>query len=136
MKLNVTQATILAGEVRKSIVDTISNKKDLELNKIIQKFLKDKEVLSKKTKSLEEQYKKAKEEHEKHIGEFNRRYKTDLYTFFAAYSNLTEKDILQKINNKKIPSLDTIKNKIIMKSLFGTEKEMKDFLDNLIKEYI
>ena len=42
---------------------------------------------------------------------------------------------MHNIIQAKIPSVQQIKNKIVMKSLFGSEQEMQSFLQELVKEY-
>ena len=53
------------------------------------------------------------------------------------YNGRTAKkeDFMHNIIQAKIPSVQQIKNKIVMKSLFGSEQEMQSFLQELVKEY-
>jgi hypothetical protein len=134
MKLNVTQANILAAEVHKQITDkALTNKVNTELKKTIDKFIKEKKKVDERVQGAEDLLKSFKNERDKFVGDF-----IESITYgqrFIPYTNKVE-DIFKTLVSKRLPSQQDIYNKIVMKSLFASEKEFKDFIDSLIKEYI
>ena len=131
MKLNVTHAEILAGEVRKQIEEVAFSKKDVATEKIVDSFIKEYEALTKEREKAYEILKAIDAKKEIVVKNFNK--KTGL-NFYSGRTTKKE-DFLNNIKQSKIPSVQQIKNKIVMKSLFGSEQEMQNFLQELVKEY-
>ena len=131
MKLNVTQAEILAEEVRKQIEEVSFSKKDGAAEKVVDSFIKEYESLTKEREKAFEICKIIDAKKDAVIKNFNKK------TGLNFYSGRTAKkeDFLNNIKQSKIPSVSQIKNKIVMKSLFGSEQEMQAFLQELVKEY-
>lgn len=131
MKLNVTQAEILAGEVRKQIEEVALSKKDVATEKVVDSFIKEYETLSKEREKAYEICKTIDSKKDILIKNFNKKTGLNFYNG----RTVKKEDFLNNIKQSKIPSVSQIKNKIVMKSLFGSEQEMQNFLQELVKEY-
>lgn len=133
MKLNVTQAEILATEVQKQITEKALAKKDAALEKQIKEacFKINKQL--EKIKVAEKIVDGLKEERKETIKKINENFKLGIYQYLSV--PLDEEAEIKKYKSAQVPSTQEIKNKIVMKSLFGSEQEMQEFLQALISEY-
>jgi hypothetical protein len=129
MKLNVTQANILAQEVVNEIKK--SKKPNKELEKKVKVFLDKYEKDSKVISDLESKKAKLVQERTQFILNFYRSYNlNNSYIPVAKVEN-----IVHQIESKLIPTKEEIYNKIVMKSLFATEQDMQNFIKEIVEQY-
>lgn len=136
MKLNVTQAEILATEVQKQIKEIALVKKDAALEKQIKAAVEKRNKSARQLFSLKKELEEKEKEYRLFIETLNKDNDIDLST----NTYMTDKDVnyegvLRSRKLKSVPSVQEVKSKIVMKSLFGSEQEMQDFLQALINEY-
>lgn len=132
MKLNVTQAEILANEIRNRILEQKNANVSQEVKQEIQQFIDETSTLSLAIKTLKEEIDVINDTSSKLEENFCK--KMNLQRFYR-YDNIDVESILKKILERSSPSTQEIKSKIIMKSLFGSEQEMQEFLAALVREY-
>ena len=129
MKLNVTQANIVASEV---LSESKKNKKpSKELEKKVKTFLDKYEKDSAVINDLENKKQELQKKRNQFIANFYRSFNLSrTYIPVAKVEN-----IIQEIENKSFPTQQEIYNKIVMKSLFTSEKDMQDFIKTIVEEY-
>jgi len=129
MKLNVTQANIVASEVLSEIKK--NKKPSKELEKKVKTFLDKYEKDSKVINDLNVKRQELEKNRTKFITDFYRSFNLSrTYIPVAKVEN-----IIQEIENKSFPTQQEIYNKIVMKSLFTSEKDMQDFIKTIVEEY-
>lgn len=129
MKLNVTQANIIASEVLSQIKKNKKPNKELEkkVKTFLDKYEKDSAVIN----DLENKKQELQKKRNQFIANFYRSFNLSrTYIPVAKVEN-----IIQEIENKSIPTQSEIYNKIVMKSLFTSEKDMQDFIKTIVEEY-
>jgi len=129
MKLNVTQANIVASEVLSEIKKNKKPNKELEkkVKTFLDKYEKDSAVIN----DLENKKQELQKKRNQFIANFYRSFNLSrTYIPVAKVEN-----IIQEIENKSFPTQQEIYNKIVMKSLFTSEKDMQDFIKTIVEEY-
>jgi len=129
MKLNVTQANIVASEVLNEIKKSKKPSKELEkkVKAFLDKYEKDTAVIN----NLENKKQELQKKRNQFIANFYRSFNLSrTYIPVAKVEN-----IIQEIENKSFPTQQEIYNKIVMKSLFTSEKDMQDFIKTIVEEY-
>ena len=129
MKLNVTQANIVASEVLSEIKKNKKPSKELEkkVKTFLDKYEKDSAVIN----DLENKKQELQKKRNQFIANFYRSFNLSrTYIPVAKVEN-----IIQEIENKSVPTQQEIYNKIVMKSLFTSEKDMQDFIKTIVEEY-
>jgi len=129
MKLNVTQANIVASEVLNEIKKSKKPSKELEkkVKTFLDKYEKDSAVIN----DLENKKQELQKKRNQFIVNFYRSFNLSrTYIPVAKVEN-----IIQEIENKSFPTQQEIYNKIVMKSLFTSEKDMQDFIKTIVEEY-
>lgn len=131
MKLNVTQANILAQEV----VDEIkkSKKNSVELEKKIKVFLDKYDKDTEAIKKLAQKKETLEKERSKFISAFYKQFGIEKSYMYSNDNKITL--LLEEIKNKSVPTVKEIYNKIVMKSLFKTESDMEQFIKTLVEQY-
>lgn len=132
MKLNITQAGLIAQEVHTAIKAKKEEANHSATKKKIESFLKQ---VEKNKKEYDEVNKKCQElskrnstyilEQGKNVG---------VKRAYITVSDTVD-SILKEYISSSVPGVETIKNKIILKSLFSSEEDMKSFINSLIEEY-
>ena len=136
MKLNVTQAEILATEVQKQIQEKTLAKKDAALEKKIKLAVDKRNKAAQQLVALKEELAKKEKEYSLFIEKLNKDNSISLdCSSYRANNPVDSEKIIKDLKLKSVPSVQQIKSKIVMKSLFGSEQEMQDFLQALINEY-
>lgn len=129
MKLNVTQANIVASEVLNEIKKSKKPSKELEkkVKAFLDKYEKDTAVIN----NLENKKQELQKKRNQFIVNFYRSFNLSrTYIPVAKVEN-----IIQEIESKSTPTQSEIYNKIVMKSLFASEKDMQDFIKTIVEEY-
>ena len=129
MKLNVTQANIVASEVLSEIKKNKKPNKELEkkVKTFLDKYEKDSAVIN----DLENKKQELQKKRNQFIANFYRSFNLSrTYIPVAKVEN-----IIQEIESKSTPTQSEIYNKIVMKSLFASEKDMQDFIKTIVEEY-
>ena len=129
MKLNVTQANIVASEVLNEIKKSKKPSKELEkkVKTFLDKYEKDTAVIN----NLENKKQELQKKRNQFIANFYRSFNLSrTYIPVAKVEN-----IIQEIESKSTPTQSEIYNKIVMKSLFASEKDMQDFIKTIVEEY-
>ena len=129
MKLNVTQANIVASEVLSEIKKNKKPSKELEkkVKTFLDKYEKDSAVIN----DLENKKQELQKKRNQFIANFYRSFNLSrTYIPVAKVEN-----IIQEIESKSTPTQSEIYNKIVMKSLFASEKDMQDFIKTIVEEY-
>lgn len=129
MKLNVTQANIVASEVLNEIKKSKKPSKELEkkVKTFLDKYEKDSAVIN----DLENKKQELQKKRNQFIANFYRSFNLSrTYIPVAKVEN-----IIQEIESKSTPTQSEIYNKIVMKSLFASEKDMQDFIKTIVEEY-
>lgn len=129
MKLNVTQANIVASEVLNEIKKSKKPSKELEkkVKAFLDKYEKDTAVIN----NLENKKQELQKKRNQFIVNFYRSFSLSrTYIPVAKVEN-----IIQEIESKSTPTQSEIYNKIVMKSLFASEKDMQDFIKTIVEEY-
>jgi len=136
MKLNVTQAEILATEVQKQIKEKALAKKDAALEKQIKNAVEKRNQIAKQLFNLKQEVEKKEKGYRLLIAKLNKENDISLNNnTYLVDKDVNYEQVLMDRKLKSVPSVQTIKNKIVMKSLFGSEQEMQEFLQALINEY-
>ena len=136
MKLNVTQAEILATEVQKQITEKSLAKKDAALEKQIKNAVEKRNQIAKQLFNLKQEVEKKEKGYRLLIAKLNKENDISLNNnTYLVDKDVNYEQVLMDRKLKSVPSVQTIKNKIVMKSLFGSEQEMQEFLQALINEY-
>lgn len=131
MKLNVTQANILAHEVVDEIKKSKKNSADLEkkIKVFLDKYDKDTKVI----KDLAQKKEHLEQERSKFIKGFYKQFGIEKSYMYSSDNKFTL--VLEEIKNKSVPTVKEIYNKIVMKSLFKTENDMEQFIKSLVEQY-
>lgn len=129
MKLNVTQANIVASEVLNEIKK--NKKPSKELEKKVKVFLDKYEKDSKIINDLYVKRQELEKNRTKFVTDFYRSF--NLNNTYIPVANV--QNIINHIESKSIPTQNEIYNKIVMKSLFTSEKDMQDFIKTIVEEY-
>lgn len=131
MKLNVTQANILAQEVVNEIKKSKKNSVELEkkIKVFLDKYNKDTEAI----KKLAQKKETLEKERSKFIKGFYKQFGIEKSYMYSNDNKITL--LLEEIKNKSVPTVKEIYNKIVMKSLFKTESDMEQFIKTLVEQY-
>ena len=124
MKLNNQQVTVLA----KTVLEKLDKKEKYtqEEKEVAKKYIKEYNKIQKEHDELNK-----KENKLVNITEGNLGYSINHCSWSSSHS---VEDILKYKPNTE-PSIEEIKNKIILESIFETKESLQEFIDNLVKEY-
>lgn len=131
MKLNVTQAEILATEIKNQIQKKVKEKVNENLIREVDEFVNEYSALNAEYETLRERTTNKGDEKNRLEQKFCA--KMNISRFYN--NNISSEMVLNKVQEQLSPSVKEIKSKIIMKSLFGSEQEMQEFLAALVREY-
>jgi len=124
MKISQKQAELLAGEILKTLKkENVGEASPLMVARI-EEFVEKREALLKACKVADDAYEKHTKTLNKICPNIKRLYDGD-----------STDEIVRKIKESKIPSLDEIQNKIILKAMFATPEDLEAFVQSIVKEY-
>lgn len=126
MKLSKKQAEVLATKIRSEILKTNSFIISESLRNAVVKFKAIEDEFDAKIEELQ----KAKAAHEKNLKKvLGSNWNNSIRGWQSA------DEIIKAIERNNIPSLNEIEDKIILKAMFASEKDMQSFMDSVVKEY-
>lgn len=126
MKISNKQATLLAQEIFERLSKSNTFKVPAELVSKIKAFKKYRNKLQEDIKKLENELSEHDKKLPSIVGKANSRNIRGYYD---------EDNILEKLEQANIPSIQQIEDKIILKAMFASEDDMESFVEKMVKEF-
>jgi hypothetical protein len=124
MKISQKQAFLLAKEIVRQLKEKKAQKCPDHIRKGVEQFVSKRDELTDKKQ-------KAQDEITKHD--------RTLYTIVGRSTNISAydnvKSMIEKIEEKSIPSVSSIEDEIVLKSMFQNEEDMETFVSTIVKKY-
>jgi predicted transcriptional regulator len=124
MKLSQKQASLLAKEIVKRLNDKKSFKVSETLKAQIKKYCDKRAELWRKKAEVQEEINRHEMTLKNIIGNVPNVYGSDSMS-----------RIIEKVEEKNVPSVSVIEDEIILKSMFESEDDMKKFVDSIVDKY-
>lgn len=124
MKISQKQAELLAGEILKTLKKENVGEASPIVVARIEEFVEKRESLLKACKVADDAY----ERHTKSLNKICPGIK-------RLYDGDSMDEIVRKVKESKIPSLEEIQNKIILRAMFASSEDLEAFVQSIVKEY-
>ena len=123
MKISHKQANLLAHEIVRQLKAKRVDKITPELKQKLAKFCEERDAMY----SEKDKIQNAIEKHEMSIKK--------IVGNIRIYGSDTLSRMVQDIEAKNIPTVSTIEDEIILKSMFKNEDDMEKFVNSIVKKY-
>lgn len=124
MKISQKQASLLAQEIVRQLKAKKVDKISPELKQRLIKFCEERDAMNEQKEKMQELIYKHENSIKKIIGNNVRVYGSD-----------TLSRMIEQIEAKNIPSVSSIEDEIILKSMFKSDDDMETFVNSIVKKY-